>query len=261
MQEFVREVGYPVLIRPSYVLSGAAMNVVSNAFELEAFLQTAAEVSAEYPVVVSEFIQEAKEIELDAVADRGDIVSYAISEHVEFAGVHSGDATMYYPPQQVYVGTIRKLKTIAEQIARRYGISGPFNIQFLEKDGAIRVIELNLRAARSYPFVSKISGNNLIQKATQILLGRPVARDASERGLRPALRGREGPAVLLHPPARRRPGAARGYGEHRRSRLPGRHRRGGPAEVDAERGLQNSGEIGAHLRRPHPVESSPARGH
>ncbi len=181
MQAFVREVGFPVLIRPSYVLSGAAMNVVSNKFELEAFLQTAVEVSDEYPVVVSEFIQEAKEIELDAVADHGDIVSYAISEHVEFAGVHSGDATMYYPPQRVYVGTIRKLKIIAEKIAKRYEISGPFNIQFLEKNGEIRVIECNIRASRSYPFVSKISGNNLIKKATQILLGKPVERDESER--------------------------------------------------------------------------------
>ena len=182
MHTFVGEVGYPVLIRPSYVLSGAAMNVVSNAFELEEFLQTATEVSAEYPVVVSEFIQEAKEIELDAVADHGDIISYAISEHVEFAGVHSGDATMYYPPQKVYVGTIRKLKIIAEKIARRYQISGPFNIQFLEKDGVIRVIECNIRASRSYPFVSKISGNNLITKATQVLLGKKdIARDDSER--------------------------------------------------------------------------------
>ncbi|MCB2379869.1 carbamoyl-phosphate synthase (glutamine-hydrolyzing) large subunit [Hymenobacter sp. BT635] len=181
MHEFVREVGFPVLIRPSYVLSGAAMNVVSNNFELEAFLQTAVEVSSEYPVVVSEFIQEAKEIELDAVADHGDIVSYAISEHVEFAGVHSGDATMYYPPQRVYVGTIRKLKIIAEKIAKRYEISGPFNIQFLEKNGEIRVIECNIRASRSYPFVSKVSGNNLIKKATQVLLGKKVERDESER--------------------------------------------------------------------------------
>ena len=181
MYEFVREVGFPVLIRPSYVLSGAAMNVVSNGHELEAFLQTAVEVSSEYPVVVSEFIQEAKEIELDAVADHGEIVSYAISEHVEFAGVHSGDATMYYPPQRVYVGTIRKLKIIAEKIAKRYEISGPFNIQFLEKNGEIRVIECNIRASRSYPFVSKVSGNNLIKKATQVLLGKKVERDESER--------------------------------------------------------------------------------
>ncbi|MBO2009341.1 carbamoyl-phosphate synthase (glutamine-hydrolyzing) large subunit [Hymenobacter negativus] len=181
MNEFVREVGFPVLIRPSYVLSGAAMNVVSNNFELEAFLQTAVEVSSEYPVVVSEFIQEAKEIELDAVADHGEIVSYAISEHVEFAGVHSGDATMYYPPQRVYVGTIRKLKIIAEKIAKRYEISGPLNIQFLEKNGEIRVIECNIRASRSYPFVSKVSGNNLIKKATQVLLGKKVERDESER--------------------------------------------------------------------------------
>ncbi|MBU6122732.1 carbamoyl-phosphate synthase (glutamine-hydrolyzing) large subunit [Hymenobacter siberiensis] len=181
MQEFVQEVGFPVLIRPSYVLSGAAMNVVSNNFELEEFLKAAKEVSAEYPVVVSEFIQEAKEIELDAVADHGDIVSYAISEHVEFAGVHSGDATMYYPPQRVYVGTVRKLKIIAEKIAKRYEISGPFNIQFLEKNGEIRVIECNIRASRSYPFVSKVSGNNLIKKATQVLLGKKVERDESER--------------------------------------------------------------------------------
>ncbi|TGD81808.1 carbamoyl-phosphate synthase (glutamine-hydrolyzing) large subunit [Hymenobacter wooponensis] len=181
MFEFVGEVGYPVLIRPSYVLSGAAMNVVSNAFEMEAFLKAAAEVSAEYPVVVSEFMQDAKEIELDAVADKGEIVSYAISEHVEFAGVHSGDATMYYPPQKVYVRTIRKLKTIAEKIAKRYEISGPFNIQFLDKNGEIRVIECNIRASRSYPFVSKVSGNNLIKKATQVLLGKKVTRDESER--------------------------------------------------------------------------------
>ncbi|WP_201783257.1 carbamoyl-phosphate synthase (glutamine-hydrolyzing) large subunit [Hymenobacter sp. AT01-02] len=181
MFEFVGEVGYPVLIRPSYVLSGASMNVVSNAFEMEAFLKAAAEVSAEYPVVVSEFMQDAKEIELDAVADKGEIVSYAISEHVEFAGVHSGDATMYYPPQKVYVRTIRKLKTIAEKIAKRYEISGPFNIQFLDKNGEIRVIECNIRASRSYPFVSKVSGNNLIKKATQVLLGKKVARDESER--------------------------------------------------------------------------------
>ncbi|MFD1874599.1 carbamoyl-phosphate synthase (glutamine-hydrolyzing) large subunit [Hymenobacter bucti] len=182
MHTFVGEVGYPVLIRPSYVLSGAAMNVVSNPHELEEFLKTAAEVSAEYPVVVSEFIQEAKEIELDAVADHGEIVSYAISEHVEFAGVHSGDATMYYPPQRVYVGTIRKLKNIAEKIAKRYDISGPFNIQFLEKHGEIRVIECNIRASRSFPFVSKISGNNLVTKATQVLLGKKdIVRDDSER--------------------------------------------------------------------------------
>ncbi|SMB97356.1 carbamoyl-phosphate synthase large subunit [Hymenobacter roseosalivarius DSM 11622] len=181
MLMFVQAVGFPVLIRPSYVLSGAAMNVVSNNFELEEFLKAAKEVSAEYPVVVSEFIQEAKEVELDAVADKGEIVSYAISEHVEFAGVHSGDATMYYPPQKLYVGTIRKLKIIAEKVAKRYEISGPFNIQFLEKDGEIRVIECNLRASRSYPFVSKISGNNLIKKATQVLLGKKVTRDESER--------------------------------------------------------------------------------
>ncbi|GAB2940194.1 carbamoyl-phosphate synthase (glutamine-hydrolyzing) large subunit [Hymenobacter coalescens] len=178
--DFVKQVGFPVLIRPSYVLSGAAMNVVSNPRELEEYLKLAAEVSAEYPVVVSQFIQDAKEIELDAVADKGEIVSYAISEHVEFAGVHSGDATMYYPPQRVYVGTVRKLKVIAEKIAKRFQISGPFNIQFLEKNREIRVIECNLRASRSFPFVSKVSGNNLIKKATKVLLGQHVNRDASE---------------------------------------------------------------------------------
>ncbi|OON69293.1 carbamoyl-phosphate synthase (glutamine-hydrolyzing) large subunit [Hymenobacter sp. CRA2] len=178
--DFVKQVGFPVLIRPSYVLSGAAMNVVSNPRELEEYLKLAAEVSAEYPVVVSQFIQDAKEIELDAVADKGEIVSYAISEHVEFAGVHSGDATMYYPPQRVYVGTVRKLKVIAEKIAKRFQISGPFNIQFLEKNREIRVIECNLRASRSFPFVSKVSGNNLIKKATKVLLGQSVERDASE---------------------------------------------------------------------------------
>ncbi|MEJ7664939.1 MAG: ATP-grasp domain-containing protein [Hymenobacter sp.] len=227
------------------------MNVVSNAFELEAFLQTAQQVSAEYPVVVSEFIQEAKEVELDAVADHGDIISYAISEHVEFAGVHSGDAHHVLPPQRVYVGTIRKLKNITEKIARRYQISGPFNIQFLEKDGIIRVIECNIRASRSFPFVSKISGNNLITKATQGAAGQKRHRPRRQRArVRPALRGRESPAILFHPPAWCRPGAARGHGKHRRSRLPGRHRRGGPAQSDAERGLQNPGENGAHLGRP-----------
>ena len=178
--EFVGKVGFPVLIRPSYVLSGAAMNVVSNNYELETFLKLAKEVSTEYPVVVSEFIEEAKEIELDAVADHGEIVSYAISEHVEFAGVHSGDATMYYPPQKVYVETVRRLKAIAEKIAKRYEISGPFNIQFLGKNNDLKVIECNIRASRSFPFVSKVSGNNLITKATKVLLGVPVERDASE---------------------------------------------------------------------------------
>ncbi len=178
--EFVGKVGFPVLIRPSYVLSGAAMNVVSNKDELENFLKVAKEVSTEYPVVVSEFIEEAKEIELDAVADHGEIVSYAISEHVEFAGVHSGDATMYYPPQKVYVETVRRLKAIAEKIAKRYEISGPFNIQFLGKNNDLKVIECNIRASRSFPFVSKVSGNNLITKATKILLGVAVERDASE---------------------------------------------------------------------------------
>lgn len=176
---FVEEVGFPVLIRPSYVLSGAAMNVVSNKTELEAFLKIAVEVSPDYPIVVSEFIQHSKEIELDAVAQDGEIVSFAISEHVEFAGVHSGDATMYYPPQNVYIETIRRIKTIGDKIAKRFKISGPMNMQFLAKDNDIKVIELNLRASRTFPFVSKVSNSNLIEKATKVLLGIKVKKEGS----------------------------------------------------------------------------------
>ncbi len=169
--KFIDEVGYPVLIRPSYVLSGAAMNVVSNSDQLEYFLDMASNVSKEHPVVVSEFIEEAKEIEIDAVARNGEIVAYAISEHVEFAGVHSGDATIVFPPQKLYIETIRRIKKIARQIAKGLEITGPFNMQFLAKDNDIKVIECNLRASRSFPFVSKVMKLNLIEIATKVILG------------------------------------------------------------------------------------------
>ncbi|MGA3012627.1 MAG: carbamoyl-phosphate synthase (glutamine-hydrolyzing) large subunit [Bacteroidales bacterium] len=170
---FTDHVGFPVLIRPSYVLSGAAMNVVSNKSELEHFLTLATNVSKEHPVVVSEFIQEAKEIEIDAVAKEGEIVAYAISEHIEFAGVHSGDATIVFPPQKIYVETIRRIKRISRDIAGSLKISGPFNIQFLAKDNDIKVIECNLRASRSFPFVSKVLKINFIDIATRVMLGIP----------------------------------------------------------------------------------------
>lgn len=173
---FVNEVGYPVLIRPSYVLSGAAMNVCSNDQELENFLGLAAEVSKKHPVVVSEFIENAKEVEFDAVADKGDIVMYAISEHVEFAGVHSGDATIQFPAQRLYVETIRRVKKVAREIAHALQISGPFNIQFLAKENEIKVIECNLRASRSFPFVSKVLKINFIELATQVMLGMKVEK-------------------------------------------------------------------------------------
>ncbi len=174
--DFVDEVGFPVLIRPSYVLSGAAMNVVSNKNELEHFLTLAAEVSKQYPVVVSEFIEEAKEIEMDAVAKNGEIICYAISEHVEFAGVHSGDATILFPPQKIYVETVRRIKKISRQIAQGLDISGPFNIQFLARDNEVKVIECNLRASRSFPFISKVLKTNFIEIATKIMLGREVTK-------------------------------------------------------------------------------------
>ncbi|MDR0799044.1 MAG: carbamoyl-phosphate synthase (glutamine-hydrolyzing) large subunit, partial [Dysgonamonadaceae bacterium] len=173
---FVEEVGFPVLVRPSYVLSGAAMNVCSNQPELETFLKLAANVSQKHPVVVSEFIQNAKEIEIDAVADHGNIVSYAVSEHIEFAGVHSGDATIQFPPQRLYVETFRKIKRIAKQIAEALQITGPFNIQFLAKDNDIKVIECNLRASRSFPFVSKVLKLNFIELATRVMLGEKVEK-------------------------------------------------------------------------------------
>ncbi len=174
--DFVETVGFPVLVRPSYVLSGAAMNVVSNKEELERFLKLAVKVSKQYPVVVSEFIEEAKEIEIDAVAKEGEMVAYAISEHVEFAGVHSGDATMVFPPQKLYFETIRRIKKIAKQTASALKITGPFNMQFLAKDNHIKVIECNLRASRSFPFVSKILKSNLIEIATKVMLGIDVEK-------------------------------------------------------------------------------------
>jgi len=174
--EFVDRIGFPVLIRPSYVLSGAAMNVVSNRSELSYFLDLATRVSKQYPVVVSEFIENAKEIEMDAVAREGEIIAYAISEHVEFAGVHSGDATMVLPAQKIYFETARRIKRISKQISKELNISGPFNIQFLAKDNNIKVIECNLRASRSMPFVSKVLKTNLIELATKVMLGIPVEK-------------------------------------------------------------------------------------
>jgi len=168
---FIDEVGFPVLVRPSYVLSGAAMNVCYNEDELKRFLAMAAEVSQKHPVVVSEFMQRCKEIEFDAVADHGEVIAYAISEHVEFAGVHSGDATIQFPPQKLYIETVRRIKKIAKKIASALEISGPFNIQFLAKENAIKVIECNLRASRSFPFVSKVLKINLIELATKVMLG------------------------------------------------------------------------------------------
>lgn len=173
---FTEEVGFPVLIRPSYVLSGAAMNIVSNKDELEHFLNLATQVSKQYPVVVSKFLEDAKEIEMDAVADKGEIIVYAISEHIEFAGVHSGDATIMFPPQKVYVETIRRIKKISRRIAEQLEISGPFNIQFLARDNDIKVIECNLRASRSLPFVSKVLKTNFIDYATRIMLGLKVEK-------------------------------------------------------------------------------------
>jgi carbamoyl-phosphate synthase large subunit len=174
--EFVDRIGFPVLIRPSYVLSGAAMNVVSNKNELTHYLELASQVSKQYPVVVSEFIENAKEIEIDAVAREGEIMAYAISEHVEFAGVHSGDATIVFPPQKIYFETVRRIKRISRQIAKELNISGPFNIQFLARDNDIKVIECNLRASRSMPFVSKVLKANLIELATKVMLGIPVKK-------------------------------------------------------------------------------------
>ena len=173
---FIQKVGFPVLVRPSYVLSGAAMNVCSNQEELERFLKLAANVSKKHPVVVSSFIEHAKEVEMDAVAKDGEIIAYAISEHIEFAGVHSGDATIQFPPQKLYVETMRRIKKISRQIAKELHISGPFNIQYLARDNDIKVIECNLRASRSFPFVSKVLKINLIELATKVMLGVPVER-------------------------------------------------------------------------------------
>ncbi len=181
IKEFVEEVGFPVLVRPSYVLSGAAMNVCYDYDELHRFLNMATEVSKDYPVVVSQFMQDTKEIEFDAVADKGEVVEYAISEHIEYAGVHSGDATMVFPAQNIYFSTIRQIKKISRKIAKELNISGPFNIQFLAKNREVKVIECNLRASRSFPFVSKILKRNFIETATKIMLDAPYQRpDRSE---------------------------------------------------------------------------------
>ena len=176
INKFIEQVGFPVLVRPSYVLSGAAMNVCSNQEELEKFLKLAANVSEDHPVVVSQFIEHAKEVEMDAVARNGEIVAYAISEHIEFAGVHSGDATIQFPPQKLYCETIRRIKRVSKRIAEELHISGPFNIQFLAKENDIKVIECNLRASRSFPFVSKVLKINLIELATKVMLGLPVEK-------------------------------------------------------------------------------------
>src|SRR5574344_1669906 len=176
INEFIDEVGFPVLVRPSYVLSGAAMNVCSNQEELERFLKLAANVSEDHPVVVSRFIEHAKEVEMDAVARNGEIIAYAISEHIEFAGVHSGDATIQFPPQKLYCETIRRIKRVSKKIAKELEISGPFNIQYLAKENDIKVIECNLRASRSFPFVSKVLKINLIELGTRVMLGVPVER-------------------------------------------------------------------------------------
>ena len=173
---FVDKVGFPVLVRPSYVLSGAAMNVCSNREELERFLKLAANVSKKHPVVVSQFIEHAKEVEMDAVAQDGEIIAYAISEHIEFAGVHSGDATIQFPPQKLYVETVRRIKRISREIARELNISGPFNIQFLARNNEVKVIECNLRASRSFPFVSKVLKRNFIETATRIMLDAPYSQ-------------------------------------------------------------------------------------
>ena len=176
IDKFIERVGFPVLVRPSYVLSGAAMNVCSNEDELKRFLQLAANVSEDHPVVVSKFIEHAKEIEMDAVAKDGEVIAYAISEHIEFAGVHSGDATIQFPPQKLYVETVRRVKRVGRQIAKELHINGPFNIQFMARDNDILVIECNLRASRSFPFVSKVLKINLIELATRVMLGLPVEK-------------------------------------------------------------------------------------
>ena len=176
IDEFIAKVGFPVLVRPSYVLSGAAMNVCYDKEGLINFLKLAATVSKEYPVVVSQFLQNAKEIEFDAVAQNGEVVEYAISEHIEFAGVHSGDATLVFPAQKIYFETARRIKKISRQIAKALNISGPFNIQFLAKNNEVKVIECNLRASRSFPFVSKVLKRNFIETATRIMLDAPYSK-------------------------------------------------------------------------------------
>ena len=176
IDEFIHKAGFPILIRPSYVLSGAAMNVCYSKEQMIEFLDLAAKVSKEYPVVVSEFLQSAKEVEFDAVAMNGEVVEYAISEHIEFAGVHSGDATLVFPAQKIYFETARRIKKISKMIAKELHISGPFNIQFLAKNNDVKVIECNLRASRSFPFVSKVLKRNFIETATRIMLDAPYAK-------------------------------------------------------------------------------------
>ena len=220
IQQFISRVGFPVLVRPSYVLSGAAMNVCSNQEELERFLKLAANVSKKHPVVVSRFMQHAKEVEMDAVAKDGEIIAYAISEHIEFAGVHSGDATIQFPPQKLYVETARRIKKISKQIAKELHISGPFNIQFLAKENDIKVIECNLRASRSFPFVSKVLKINLIELATRIMLGLPVEKPA--KSLFDRLRRHQSISILIQPLAESRPSPRCRHGFNGRSRLSGR---------------------------------------
>ena len=195
VKQFIAKVGYPVLVRPSYVLSGAAMNVCYDEEELTRFLQMASEVSKEYPVVISQFMQETKEIEFDAVANQGEIVEYAISEHIEYAGVHSGDATLVFPAQQIYFATARQIKKISRRIAQELNISGPFNIQFLARKNEVKVIECNLRASRSFPFVSKVLKRNFIETATRIMLDAPYTQP-----------DKSGFPILIRPSAECRPG-------------------------------------------------------
>ena len=221
--------GYPVLVRPSYVLSGAAMNVCYDDEELHRFLNMATEVSKEFPVVVSQFMQETKEIEFDAVADKGEVVEYAISEHVEYAGVHSGDATMVFPAQHIYFSTIRQIKKIARKIAKELNISGPFNIQFLAKNREVKVIECNLRASRSFPFVSKILKRNFIETATKIMLDAPYSAPRQER-VRHRPHRREGQPVLVCPSAECRPRAGCRHVVNGRGGLSGRRPQRGPAQ-------------------------------
>ena len=243
INRFIDEVGFPVLVRPSYVLSGAAMNVCSNSEELHRFLRLAANVSKQHPVVVTEFIQNAKEIEMDAVAQNGDIKVYAISEHIEFAGVHSGDATIQFPPQKLYVETMRRIKKVSSQIAKALNISGPFNIQFLAKNNDIKVIECNLRASRSFPFVSKVLKINFIDLATKVMLGIPVEKPA-KNAFDLDYVGIKASQFSFSRLQGARPRAWRGYVLYRRGWL-SRHRH-----------LRGSYEIYAFRRLAHPLQGS-----
>ena len=223
INEFIEEVGFPVLVRPSYVLSGAAMNVCSNHDELVRFLELAANVSKKHPVVVSQFIEHAKEVEMDAVAENGEIIAYAISEHIEFAGVHSGDATIQFPPQKLYMETMRRVKRISKLIAKELNISGPFNIQFLAKENAIKVIECNLRASRSFPFISKVLKINFIDLATHH--AGTARREAPSYAFRHRLRRDQSFAILLLPTTKGRSRTGCRYGIYGRSRLFGQRYR------------------------------------